>query len=229
MVKIGWGSGLAGFYGRLESMHANYTLFRATGEALRAKVDLGFISYATPMEEALMAQRSSPDMTHTVRVRAGDTLPLLCQQIYRDASRYLEIARLNGLDGFRALRAGHRAAVPADALMAASPLTGASGEPVSAHDQERRQRRIPDSVEVRVGHRPGRDELRIPEALIVLADGDAADARAFPLADAAPFVPGRGHRDRRRLRRGDARRRSSRASSWRCGCASTATTGRGWR
>ena len=103
VVKIGWGSGLAGFYGRLESMNANYTLFRATGEALRAKVDLAFISYATPMEEALKAQRSSPDMTHTVRVRAGDTLPLLCQQIYRDASKYLEIARLNGLDGFRAL------------------------------------------------------------------------------------------------------------------------------
>ena len=50
-----------------------------------------------------MAQRSSPDMTHTVRVRAGDTLPLLCQQIYRDASKYVDIARLNGLDGFRHL------------------------------------------------------------------------------------------------------------------------------
>jgi nucleoid-associated protein YgaU len=106
VVKIAWGRGLTAFYGRLESMTANYTLFRATGEALRAKVDMSFISFATQMEEALRAQRSSPDMTHTVRVRAGDTLPLLCQKIYRDASRYLAIARLNDLDGFRALTPG---------------------------------------------------------------------------------------------------------------------------
>jgi nucleoid-associated protein YgaU len=103
VVKISWGSGLAAFYGRLESMTVNYTLFRPTGEALRARVEMSYISFSTPMEEALTAQRSSPDMTHTVRVRAGDTLPLLCQQIYRDGTKYLEIARLNGLDGFRAL------------------------------------------------------------------------------------------------------------------------------
>lgn len=106
VVKISWGSGLAAFYGRLENMTVNYTLFRATGEALRAKVDFGFVSFCTQMEEALSAQRSSPDMTHTVRVRAGDTLPLLCQNIYRDASKYVEIARINGLDGFRALTTG---------------------------------------------------------------------------------------------------------------------------
>lgn len=104
VVKISWGRGLSAFYGRMESMQVNYTLFRATGEALRAKVDLSFVSFQTQMEEALSAQRSSSDMTHVVRVRSGDTLPLLCQKIYRDASKYVEIARINGLDGFRALR-----------------------------------------------------------------------------------------------------------------------------
>jgi nucleoid-associated protein YgaU len=103
VVKLAWGTGLRAFYGRLESMTVDYTLFRATGEALRAKVALGFISFSTQMEEALRAQRSSPDMTHVVRVRAGDTLPLLCQRIYRDASKYMEVARANGLDGFRDL------------------------------------------------------------------------------------------------------------------------------
>lgn len=112
VVKIAWGRGLTGFYGRLESMTADYTLFRPTGEALRAKVDLSFISFSTQMEEALRAQRSSPDMTHIVRVRAGDTLPLLCQRIYRDASKYLEIARLNQLDGFRALVPGSELRFP---------------------------------------------------------------------------------------------------------------------
>jgi Contractile injection system tube protein len=47
VVKIAWGRGLTSFYGRLESMTVNYTLFRATGEALRAKVDMSFISFAT--------------------------------------------------------------------------------------------------------------------------------------------------------------------------------------
>ena len=112
VVKIAWGRGLTAFYGRLESMSADYTLFRPTGEALRAKVALSFISFSTQMEEALRAQRSSPDMTHTVRVKAGDTLPLLCQRIYRDASKYLEIARLNDLDGFRALAPGSELQFP---------------------------------------------------------------------------------------------------------------------
>ena len=112
VVKIAWGRGLTAFYGRLESMSADYTLFRPTGEALRAKVALSFISFSTQMEEALTAQRSSPDMTHTVRVKAGDTLPLLCQRIYRDASKYLEIARLNDLDGFRALAPGSELQFP---------------------------------------------------------------------------------------------------------------------
>lgn len=106
VVKIAWGRGLTAFYGRLESMTADYTLFRPTGEALRAKVALSFVSFSTQIEEALRAQRSSPDMTHVVRVTAADTLPLLCQRIYRDASRYLEIARLNDLDGFRTLAPG---------------------------------------------------------------------------------------------------------------------------
>lgn len=106
VVKISWGSGLSAFYGRLESMAVNYTLFRATGEALRARVDFSFVSFCTQMEEALSAQRSSTDMTHVVQVRAGDTLPIICQTVYRDASKYVEIAKINGLDGFRALTAG---------------------------------------------------------------------------------------------------------------------------
>jgi hypothetical protein len=103
VVRLAWGRGLQSFYGRLESMTVDYTLFRASGEALRAKVAMNFVSFATQVEEALRAQRSSPDMTHVVTVRAGDTLPLLCQRIYRDASKYVEVARLNDLDGFRAL------------------------------------------------------------------------------------------------------------------------------
>jgi hypothetical protein len=102
-VKIMWGKGLKEFFGRLTSMSIDYTLFHPNGEALRAKVKMDFIEARTAAQEKLEAKRRSPDLTHTVRVREGDTLPLLCHQIYKDASKYLAIARFNQLDNFRDL------------------------------------------------------------------------------------------------------------------------------
>ena len=106
VVQISWGRGLTAFYGRLESMSIDYTLFHPSGQALRAKVALSFVSYQTRLEEAASSNRQSPDMTHHVVVRAGDTLPLLCQRIYDNPAKYREVAEANGLDGFRALEPG---------------------------------------------------------------------------------------------------------------------------
>ncbi|MFK7871019.1 MAG: peptidoglycan-binding protein [Roseobacter sp.] len=105
-VKIVWGEGLEGFYGRLTSMSLEYTLFHPEGAPLRAKISLSFVEAVTEGMEAVEANRSSPDMTHMVMVREGDTLPLLCHRIYKDAARYMEIARVNDLDGFRTLMPG---------------------------------------------------------------------------------------------------------------------------
>lgn len=99
-VKIIWGSGLKEFYGRLTTMGIDYTLFDQDGKALRAKIKLDFIEAYTVDMEALKAKRRSPDLTRVVRVRMGDTLPLLCHQIYKDAGKYLDIARFNDLDSF---------------------------------------------------------------------------------------------------------------------------------
>ena len=102
-VKITWGRGLSAFYGRLKSLQSDYTLFHQDGTALRARLSLSFISAKTEEEVAKEANNSSPDMTHVIRVRAGDTLPLLCQRIYGDPLKYIEVARVNDLDGFRDL------------------------------------------------------------------------------------------------------------------------------
>lgn len=102
-VKIVWGEGLKEFFGRLTDMSVDYTLFHADGTALRAKVKLNFIEARTAAQEALEAKRRSPDLTHVVRVQSGDTLPLLCYRIYKDASKYLAIAAFNDLDNFRDL------------------------------------------------------------------------------------------------------------------------------
>ena len=109
-VQVLWGSQI--FIGRLESMSVDSTMFKANGEPLRAKLDLAFKSFATAEEEALRANRSSPDMSHLVEVRAGDTLPLLCHRIYRDSSYYLEVARHNDLTDFRDLEPGSKLHFP---------------------------------------------------------------------------------------------------------------------
>lgn len=105
-VKIMWGKGLKAFFGRLTSMSMDYTLFHPNGDALRAKIKMEFIEARTAAQEALEAKRKSPDLTHIVQVLDGDTLPMLCHRIYKDASKYLEIAAFNQLDNFRSLTPG---------------------------------------------------------------------------------------------------------------------------
>lgn len=106
VVLITWGSGLTEFYGRLTSMTLDYTLFDPDGLPLRATVALNFSAYVTSLEEAVGARRNSPDMTHMLTVRAGDTLPGMCAQVYGDPGRYPLVAAANGLDGFRQLEPG---------------------------------------------------------------------------------------------------------------------------
>lgn len=103
-VRLVWGSLI--FFGRLKTMSTKYTLFKPNGEPLRAEVDLAFGGAMSAQEEALRANRSSPDLSHKVTVVAGDTLPLLCYRIYRDSSYYPEVARFNRLTDFRRLTPG---------------------------------------------------------------------------------------------------------------------------
>lgn len=109
-VQVLWGDFI--FYGCLDAMSVNYTMFKATGEPLRAKVDLSFTRAMSPQEEARVANRSSPDLSHRFRVRAGDSLPLLCYQIYGDSSYYREVANFNKLNNFRELIPGSRLVFP---------------------------------------------------------------------------------------------------------------------
>lgn len=109
-VRLSWGSFL--FFGRLTSLSLEYTLFKPSGEPLRAKAKLSITGYMSKEEEALRANKSSPDLTHVIEVKAGDTLPLLCYRVYRDAAYYPEVARLNKLDNFRDLCPGVKLKFP---------------------------------------------------------------------------------------------------------------------
>ncbi len=103
-VRLLWGSLI--FFGRLDSMTINYTLFAPGGTPLRADVSMTFSSFLTAKEEALLTNKKSPDMTHIVTIKAGDTVPHLCYRIYGDGAYYKQVARINKLTNFRDLKPG---------------------------------------------------------------------------------------------------------------------------
>jgi nucleoid-associated protein YgaU len=109
-VRLLWGTLI--FFGRMESLSTHYTLFKPSGDPLRAKVDLSFVGAMSKAETELVSNLSSPDLTHLVEVRQGDTLPLLCNRIYGDPGYYLAVARFNGLSDFRSLAPGQRLRFP---------------------------------------------------------------------------------------------------------------------
>jgi hypothetical protein len=109
-VRILWGSLI--FYGRLDSMSAENTLFSSQGKPIRAKVVLTFKAFISNKEASLRANKSSPDLSHIVTFAAGDTLPLLCYRIYGDVSFYAKVARANNITNFRDIKLGTRLRFP---------------------------------------------------------------------------------------------------------------------
>lgn len=109
-VRLLWGTTI--FFGRLKSISTKYTLFKPSGEPLRAKSDLSFVGSISMKQAQLEAALNSPDLSHSVEVRDGDTLPLLCKRIYGDSRYYAAVARFNGLREFRQLTPGSRLHFP---------------------------------------------------------------------------------------------------------------------
>lgn len=103
-LSINWGA--LSYNGRLRNMAIKYVLFTSDGEPLRAKVRLSFLKYVDEETQKRMKNKSSPDLSHQVMVKAGDTLPALCMQIYKSAAYCVEVARVNGLNGFRNIEPG---------------------------------------------------------------------------------------------------------------------------
>lgn len=109
-VKIQWGPSI--FWSRMTSMSVQYTLFESDGTPVRAIVSLDFDCYESQKESVAKKNKQSPDLTHLVEVRAGDSLPLMCERIYNDPSLYLQVAKFNGLTNFRHLKPGSRLVFP---------------------------------------------------------------------------------------------------------------------
>jgi len=109
-TKLSWGSFT--FNCTLKSISTTYTLFKRDGTPLRAKVSLSFIGFINPAKRESQAFKQSPDMTHVKTVRIGDTLPLMCKDIYGEIDYFQQVAKINGLVNFRNLEVGSRLYFP---------------------------------------------------------------------------------------------------------------------
>ena len=97
---------------RLESVEVNYETFGRDGTPLHARLAATFVEDIDPAREAKLKKRSSPDLTHRRMVVAGDTLPLLCREIYGSPLHYLRVAQVNMLEDFRNLTPGQELIFP---------------------------------------------------------------------------------------------------------------------
>ena len=100
-LKLAWGTLL--FKGVLTEMEIAFKLFRPDGTPLRAVAKAKFKGAVEDDLRTARENAQSPDITRLLGIRPGETLPRLCQQVYRNPALYLEVARANGLDRIRGL------------------------------------------------------------------------------------------------------------------------------
>ncbi len=107
---LSWGSLV--FKCKLTSLDINYTLFKPDGTPLRAKTSVKFEEASDSNTIAKEANKKSPDLTHMMTIKEGDTLPLICYNVYGDCNYYLEVAEANNIVNFRNLVPGTQLYLP---------------------------------------------------------------------------------------------------------------------
>jgi hypothetical protein len=109
-LKLVWGNLI--FKGRAVELGITYKLFNPNGQPIRAVAKAKFKGSIEEKKRTAKENKGSPDLTHRRKVKAGDTLPLMCTQIYGDPRYYLSVAKENGLGNFRSLTPGMELVFP---------------------------------------------------------------------------------------------------------------------
>ena len=109
-VMLVWGTFI--MTGVLESANVTYTMFAADGTPLRAKMSLSIKEHVDFSLISKILKLQSPDISKSIEVQEGDTLPLLCYKEYGDASLYNQVAKVNNLKNYRKLKQGTRLLFP---------------------------------------------------------------------------------------------------------------------
>lgn len=109
--KLVWGENSI-FKGRVTEISITYKMFKPDGTPIRAVAKVKFKSSIEEQKRAAKENKSSPELTHIRKVKAGDTLPLMCYRIYGDPKYYLEVAKTNNCSNFRFLKQGQDIVFP---------------------------------------------------------------------------------------------------------------------
>lgn len=100
------------FKGVLESLTITYVMFSPDGVPLRAKLSVMLKEYRPAAVQFRESPTFSPDFDKTFVVRRGDTLSGIAGQVFRDPSRWREIARANDVVDPRRIRPGDALRIP---------------------------------------------------------------------------------------------------------------------
>lgn len=109
-LKISWGTFI--FKGILLTINYEYTLFSSNGLPLRVKISFSLVGYMEKKQAARKENKNSPDLSRIITLKAGDTIPAYCNEIYGDASYCYEIALFNNLSSFRNVKPGTKLLFP---------------------------------------------------------------------------------------------------------------------
>jgi nucleoid-associated protein YgaU len=94
------------YRGRLGKLTINRQSFDRQGNAVRAELVVELISDEGVEASLRDANLASPDVSHSRTLRAGDTLPMLSEEVYGSPAHHLAVARFNGIDHPRAVPPG---------------------------------------------------------------------------------------------------------------------------
>ena len=110
IVEFGWAEQV--FRGVLQSLEVTYLLFHRDGKPLRAKLSLVLKEYRPVDVRLKQSKLTSPDVEKRYVVRAGETLSSISGAIFRDPSRWRELALANGISDPRRVDPGTVLTVP---------------------------------------------------------------------------------------------------------------------
>jgi len=109
-VALKWGTLL--FKGQMISMDIDYKLFKPDGTPIRA---IAKVDFKGSIEEDLRVAKEnslSPDITHERLFNANDRFDLVVDKIYQNTAYYIDVAKANGLTGFRKIVPGTKLFFP---------------------------------------------------------------------------------------------------------------------
>jgi hypothetical protein len=109
-VSLNWGTLL--FKGRLTSMDIEYKLFKPDGTPIRAIVKADFRGHIEENLRVALENPLSPDITHERLYKSHDRFALMADKIYNNPNYYIDVARANGLTGFRKIESGTKLFFP---------------------------------------------------------------------------------------------------------------------